>query len=683
MIDKFLRNLVYKEWEIRGKKVVFLDLLLLFCTLFFGLLIRRTLGENSLVIMADYVCAFGISAILRIAGGSLRRAYIAFAVMIFQPVFLLNGAMAGGYDSVVCAVALVCMLLFLNQKRKRIFFGILCLISILVVLRSNLNWAGGAEGSSLSYSCPNIYQIIGMEVLPEEYGVAGTFFTLAVIFIAVFCFVKKHMVDITPKKLLKILLFFIMLVTFFMPYTEVSCGVFVTMLAVALGFCEPENFYIPIVTTGCYFACQTYQLTGSTMVPLYVYAFLMLALLTILGVQLYKEMEKKVQMEKKTRPGSGKLVWEVLFFLGITALGLFIRYAFKDVETMDYRTCLKPWVDEFKAVGSFKAIAGDFYNYTPPYMYILYGISRLPMEPLYPIKLVSVFFDFLLAYFSGRIVLELTGSKSKSVLTYGIVFCLPTVAANSGMWAQCDAMYVTCIVASLYFILKDRSHLSMLCYGMAFALKLQSLFVFPLYVFLWVRKKYRIEQFLYIPFMYLVMCVPSALAGKSMRELLMVYVEQGNTEPWMLSWNWPNIYLLFGPTNFYEKYATAGVIGTLAVLMLVLYYMVKKGVKADHVMILKGMLMFALLVPYFLPYMHERYGYLADVLAVILFVVCPSKFYIALTQVLLSYTAYTGYLHGQSTVPQIFYCFVMTVLIIVAVLQVLFPQKRSREAVVK
>jgi Gpi18-like mannosyltransferase len=369
---------------------------------------------------------------------------------------------------------------------------------------------------------------------------------------------------------------------------------------------------------------------------------------------------------------------DLLLLVGMTLMGIAIRFSLKDVESMDYQVCLKPWVDEFKAVGSFKAICGDFYNYTPPYMYILYLISLLPIEPLYPIKMVSSVFDLILAILSAGIVMDLTQSRTRSFLAYGVVFCLPTVAVNSGLWGQCDVIYVTFIIASLFFLYREHSHISMLCYGMAFALKLQSLFVFPLYVFLWVRKKYKIEQFLYLPFVYLLMCIPSALAGKSIKELLLVYVAQGNTEPWMLSWNWPNIYLLFGPNNFYEQYSTVGTIGTVGMLMLLLYFCVKRFQECDKDLILRGMLLFALVVPFFLPYMHERYGYLADILAVILSFVHPAKFYIAVTEILLSYTAYTGYLHGASTVPQPFYCFVMALLVAIVSLQMFVPDFEKR-----
>lgn len=369
---------------------------------------------------------------------------------------------------------------------------------------------------------------------------------------------------------------------------------------------------------------------------------------------------------------------DLLLLAGMTLMGILIRISLIDVESMDYTVCLKPWVDEFKAAGTFRAICGDFYNYTPLYMYVLYFISLLPIEPLYPIKIVSSLFDFILAIVSAKIVFHLTENRTKSFLTYGILFCLPTIAVNSGLWGQCDVIYVTAIIVSLYFLYQEHPHVSMIFYGLAFALKLQALFVFPLYVFLWVKKKYKIGHFLYLPFMYILTCIPSALAGKSIRELLMVYVDQGNTEPWMLSWNWPNIYLLYGPNNFYEQYSTVGVIGTIAVLMLFLYFMVRKCKEADDKMILRGLLLFALVVPFFLPYMHERYGYLADVLTVILAFVYPEKFYIPMAEVLLSYTAYTGYLHGYSTVPQPFYCFAMAALVAIVSIQLFIPDLEKR-----
>lgn len=714
MLDNFLRNLIYKEWCPGKFRVRFLDVLFLVCTVLFGFLIRIVLKEEPFLMPGDFLCALAAGYIVLRENNKPERGFVAFTVTMFLPVILLNSAMAAGWDSYFSAVLLLSLFCLGKGKTGIGFFlyGLACVfyfpsIFLLPVYilscqqkKNGYMCAGwllmpvaysvwqcvhgstmqdvlckyvlrseGAGFGQIVYGCPNIWQIIGSNVLPGEYALACMAFTVF-LFTAVLYYLCRKQVELNVQRVLGFALFFMMTAVFFMPYMYAGYGVLLSVLGVVLTFYNIKKIYIPLLTMACYFGSQTCWLAGTTMVPLYIYAFVMLALLVLVGLDMYRDIRDVVCVEKNQR------VYDTVFLLLVTLLGLCIRWAFRDVQSMDYQICLKPWVDTFKEEGSFRAIAGDFYNYTPPYMYILYVISRFKTEPLYLIKLVSVFFDFLLSAFGAGIVMELTKSRRRSVLAYGILFTLPTVAVNSGLWGQCDVMYVTCIIISLYYIIKDRANISMLWFGMAFALKLQSLFVFPFYLYLWVKKKYKISQFLYIPLVYMTMCIPSALAGKSIRDLLMVYVDQGNTEPWMLSWNWPNIYLLFGPTNFYELYRTAGVIGTLIVLMLILYYMVKKNTSLGGSRILYVMLMFAVVVPYFLPYMHERYGYLADILAVVLFLVKPSVFYIAILQVLLSYTAYTGYLHGGSAVPQTVYCFAMIVLVFIVVKQTLCNPKK-------
>ena len=53
---------------------------------------------------------------------------------------------------------------------------------------------------------------------------------------------------------------------------------------------------------------------------------------------------------------------------------------------------------------------------------------------------------------------------------------------------------------------------------------------------------------------------------------------------------------------------------------------------------------FALLAPFVLPKMHERYFYLADAFACYFFVVKPKKFYVALLSTFGSLTGYINYL---------------------------------------
>ena len=67
-------------------------------------------------------------------------------------------------------------------------------------------------------------------------------------------------------------------------------------------------------------------------------------------------------------------------------------------------------------------------------------------------------------------------------------------------------------------------------------------------------------------------------------------------------------------------------------------------------------LFFAILTPYFLPHMHERYGCLADILAVLYAMMNRKRFYIPLVQILISFNCYMAYLsHLGSNEPSIYY----------------------------
>lgn len=644
MIDSFLHNLLQRKFRIGKQTVDFPDCLLAVCAAFFGILIRIALnGTNEIVLTKRELAVHILLAWLLAAGSGIfaawqtkshKRGLICYTILLFLPTLLLSEITAGA---------------------------------------SRLSAAKDAGLLSMAY--PNVFQLTGVDILVSGYAKAAVAFTAALIFIIVFYLLYRGWVKTGKREaylyLLKIFLLLYMVAAFFLPYMQYGNGLIIDILFVILACLNPKKVYRALIQTAVSFGACTYGMTESSEVPFYIFSFLELFLMVDLGMEILRD-GMHLQVKSVIADGKKRL-FSIIFMLLISILAFFIRFAFRNVPSMDYLTCLKPWVDEFKTSASFTAISGNFYNYTPPYMYILYLISLLPCEPLIPIKLVSCLFDVILALFGYKIIKKLTDNTIKAALAYGVILCLPTVAVNSGMWGQCDVIYVTCILASMYLLYENKSHASLILYGLAFSLKLQALFVFPFYVLLWVHKKYKIMQFFYLPLVYFLCCVPAALAGKSIKELLLIYVNQGSTEPWMLSWNWPNIYLMFGPTHFYTTYKAAGILGTLAVIMLVLYVMLKRWDTLNNGLILKGMLVFALVVPFTLPYMHERYGYLADIFIVLYAFISPQKLYLAVLQILLSFSAYLGYLHGGSIVPQIYYCFAMIYLIMDLVYTILTP----------
>jgi hypothetical protein len=112
-----------------------------------------------------------------------------------------------------------------------------------------------------------------------------------------------------------------------------------------------------------------------------------------------------------------------------------------------------------------------------------------------------------------------------------------------------------------------------------------------------------------------------------------------------------------------DVYSSAAIWLTLGFMMVVMYYIARSKVTISKEFMVQLFLFFVLLSMCFLPFMHERYAYVADILSVILAFIYVKKFYVALTQILISFSAYSVILSAYVNVPVIIYCFAMLVLI--------------------
>ena len=84
-------------------------------------------------------------------------------------------------------------------------------------------------------------------------------------------------------------------------------------------------------------------------------------------------------------------------------------------ETLDYQDFLAPWVEFYRQNGGFRALYRPVGNYNVPYLYFMALFSYSKIRDLYLIKLLSIFFDVLLAWGGMRLVSRLTDSPLRSV----------------------------------------------------------------------------------------------------------------------------------------------------------------------------------------------------------------------------------------------------------------------------
>ncbi|MFA9376714.1 MAG: glycosyltransferase 87 family protein [Lachnotalea sp.] len=356
---------------------------------------------------------------------------------------------------------------------------------------------------------------------------------------------------------------------------------------------------------------------------------------------------------------------DLLLLSGMTVAGILIRFIFKSIVTDDWSVFWDPWIKELQ-VGGFKSLSTDFYDYAPPFMYVLYFISILPINPMTAYKGISCIFDFIAAIVAAGIIFDITKSKTRAIGVYSVFMIMPTMIANSALWAQCDIIYTTFVLLSILYIMKDKPNLAMLFYGIAFAFKLQTLFIFPLFIILWAKNRVKIKHFTWIAVMYALGILPAWIAGRPLIELINIYVAQGTQDAYSLSLKWSNIYQIFGPTFFIEEYEKAGIWLIVGILMLILFFMAYKKYKLTKEFILLVGFFFAMITAYFLPHMHERYGFLADIFAILYAFTTVKRFYYPLIHIILSFSAYLEYLSKAFAGPIPYYALVELGLIILA-----------------
>lgn len=331
-------------------------------------------------------------------------------------------------------------------------------------------------------------------------------------------------------------------------------------------------------------------------------------------------------------------------------LALAVRLVLVDFQSMDYRAFVAQWYDFIKANGGFSALRYEFANYNVPYLYLLAILTYLPVPTLIGVKVISILFDLLLAFYTYKLVALKYPRGWVPFLAAVTVSLLPTVVTNGAMWGQCDSIYAAFGVGAVYYAVRSRPWLACVFFGLALAFKLQIVFLFPLLLILVLLRKVPWPGLLVVPGVVLLLDGPALLVGANPAQLLSVYVDQAG-EYTRLTLNAPNVYQFLTVTNSADMIRNAGVLftGTLALIVILGVVASRMALTIPRVVLLATV--FAILVPFFLPAMHERYFYLADALSVIVAFYFPRRLWpVPLLVQFASFFSYTPFLFGRAGV---------------------------------
>jgi Gpi18-like mannosyltransferase len=337
----------------------------------------------------------------------------------------------------------------------------------------------------------------------------------------------------------------------------------------------------------------------------------------------------------------------------IVMLTFAVRLVLFPFQSSDWLVFLSKWYDFIKANGGFSALRFEFANYNMPYLYLIAFLTYLPVPALAAVKLVSVGFDLVLAFFTYKLVALKYPAGWRPFLAAAAVSVLPTVVTNGAMWAQCDSIYAAFGLGGVYYALRSRPWLACVFFGLALAFKMQIIFLFPVLLVLVLLRKVPWFTLPVIPAVVLALDVPALLLGADVGKLLSVYSGQVGLYP-QLTLNAPNVYqfLTVNTTFDLDMVRSAGILFTgILVLVVVLLTVIRRvPLTASRVVVLATL--FVILVPSFLPSMHERYFYLADVLSVVAAFYLPRRLWpVPLLVQFASFMSYAPYLFDRPGTP--------------------------------
>ena len=296
----------------------------------------------------------------------------------------------------------------------------------------------------------------------------------------------------------------------------------------------------------------------------------------------------------------------------------------------DVGTFLLPWFRHIQATGPIGAFAEPFGNYAPPYLYLMAATTPLAdsVHPVDLIKALSVAGTFALAAATWHLVRTLApdapDTRSRALVAAALVPLVPSTAINAVLMGQCDAMWAAPCLMALAAAVRRRHTAMLLWCGIALGFKLQAAFFGPFILALLIQRRVPFVTWLAAPAAWLATLLPAWLAGWPASDLLTIYFQQANTLDG-IALSSPNIWMIVDTLPALRDLpltglALAAAVGTTGAY--VAWFSVRRlaGRRLAEVALLAPLIVAGLL-----PRMHERYFFLADLIALAIALVWPDR----------------------------------------------------------
>lgn len=325
--------------------------------------------------------------------------------------------------------------------------------------------------------------------------------------------------------------------------------------------------------------------------------------------------------------GVARLTW----WLGLAVLGLAIvvlRYKASLYSSSDYSIFFVDWYRHLADHGFRESFRHAFASYNMPYLYLLWLGSALHLGARVTIKGIANGFDLVTALAIYRLVRGFVGRRAGGVAAV-VFLLLPSVWFNSAVWGQVDAMYTCFLLLSLESVLRRRQHRAWWWFGVAFAMKMQAIFLLPWLALAWaLNRRRRWSAPLLASVAPVMSLLPAAACGMSRADLVSAYYGQATSRTFLDKA--PGFWMLSSGGGSIEVISQACYAVTLTMLAAYAVALVQRhGWAGDPRRMVSSAAAIALLMPFFMPSMRNRYFYLAQVLVLVLAFVDARRWWLA------------------------------------------------------
>ena len=307
----------------------------------------------------------------------------------------------------------------------------------------------------------------------------------------------------------------------------------------------------------------------------------------------------------------------LLCLAALSMLAVGAHLAMLDIKPGRYSKVLEPLLSDMWNYELVTAAAWEDDGWSGVYLLILALLSRIEtFSWLYAVKLIDMICQCAAAGAVLRLAL-MRGAKAYDALA--AMFCAvlaPTMLMNAGLWAQCDATFAMLALWGLVLLLSDHPMAGCALWGLALGTKLQSAFLFPLLIVMFMKNRVQLRHILALAAAALLCQIAIVLDGQGIMSMITRYaVQLDNARGDLgLTDGMPNVYALMSVASTRE-FSGMGLYLGIASALLVVGALLRSNRKITNDVLLLAALLLACGLPLILPQMNARSLYLATMLA--------------------------------------------------------------------